>query len=54
MAKSVRLKPVAELIITIGPEASATAMTIGIIPNPIFSLRNGISATIGMVTMMMM
>ena len=46
-----RLKPVAELIITIGPDASATAMISGQRPKPIFSRRNGTSASIGVVTM---
>src|SRR3981081_2036882 len=50
-ARSVRLKPVAELIITIGPDASATAMTSGHRPTPIFSRRNGTHASIGVVTM---
>src|SRR5437763_17102110 len=50
-ARSVRLKPVAELIITIGPDASATAMISGQRPKPIFSRRNGTSASIGVVTM---
>src|SRR5712671_5826278 len=50
-ARSVRLKPVAELIITIGPDASATAMTSGQRPKPIFNRRNGTSAIIGVVTM---
>ncbi len=34
LARSTRRKPVAELIITIGPEASATAMMRGSLPKP--------------------
>src|ERR1041384_226303 len=51
LAGSVRLKPVAELIITIGPAASATAMIRGQRPKPIFSRRKGTNASIGVVTM---
>src|SRR5439155_5926047 len=50
-ARSVRRNPVAELIITIGPAASATAMISGHEPKPIFSRRNGTNAIMGVVTM---
>src|SRR5699024_8796634 len=47
------LNPVAELSITIGPDANATAITRGAIPKPSFSIKNGTSANIGVVTMTM-
>src|SRR5919106_3907922 len=53
-AKSVRRKPVAALMSTIGPEARATAKTIGDRPKPSLRRRNGTTAIIGVVTMAMM
>ena len=50
LARSTRRKPVAELIITIGPEASATAMIRGSRPKPKRRIRSGTSASIGVVT----
>jgi hypothetical protein len=50
----VRRKPVAALISTIGPDASATAKTIGDSPKPNLSRRNGTTAIIGVVTIAMM
>ena len=54
LARSVRRKPVAALIITIGPEARATAITIGDRPKPSLSRRNGTNASIGVVTIIRM
>ena len=55
-ARSVRRKPVDALISTIGPDARATAATIGQMLKPwmMLSRRKGISASIGVVTRMMM
>ena len=58
-ARSVRRNPVAALMRTIGPEARATAKTIGQIPRPPsprgrLMRRKGTSASIGVVTRMMM
>ncbi len=49
-ARSTLLKPVAELIITIGPLASATAMMRGSLPKPNRRMSSGTSASIGVVT----
>ena len=50
LARSTRRNPVAALIITIGPLASATAMIRGSLPNPKRRMSNGTSASIGVVT----
>ena len=50
LARSVRRKPVAALIITIGPEASATGMMRGVLVKPYFNCSSGTSAIIGVVT----
>ena len=50
LARSTRRKPVAELIITIGPLASATAMMRGSLPKPKRRISSGTSANIGVVT----
>ncbi len=49
MARSVRLNPVTELIITIGPEAKETAIILGQMLNPSFSMISGTSASVGVV-----
>jgi Na+(H+)/acetate symporter ActP len=50
LARSTRRKPVAALIITMGPEASATAMMRGSLPKPKRRIRSGTSASMGVVT----
>ena len=49
-ARSVRRKPVTELIITIGPTARATATIRGHTVKPMRSMRRGTSAMVGVVT----